>query len=75
MAVLQYIGTLEGERSKLKAQVRRLADENNWLRQELQKTQQLLQETEVELGTVQEEKHHLNYMMSLPKVIVNVLTL
>lgn len=75
MAVLQYIGTLEGERGKLKAQVRRLADENNWLRQELQKTQQLLQETEVELGTVQEEKHHLNYMMSLPKVIVNILTL
>lgn len=69
LAVLQYISSLESDKGKLKAQVRRLADENNWLRQELQKTQQSLQDTEIELSKAIEEKQHLNYLLSLPKVM------
>lgn len=61
---------LESERGKLKTQVRRLADENAWLRQELQTSQATLQEVETELCKVKEERHHLNYLMSLPQVIL-----
>uniref|UniRef100_A0A1X7UMA2 Kinesin light chain n=1 Tax=Amphimedon queenslandica TaxID=400682 RepID=A0A1X7UMA2_AMPQE len=67
-AIIEYIEYGEGERAKLKAQVRRLADENGWLRQELQKCQQSLQESEVELCKVQEEKEQLSYLVNLPQV-------
>lgn len=69
-AVIEYIEYGEGERAKLKAQVRRLADENGWLRQELQKCQQSLQESELELSKVQEEKDQLSYLVNLPQVNV-----
>jgi kinesin light chain len=67
MGVLQYISSLENDKGKLKAQVKRLADENNWLRQELQKTQQALQDAEVEWTKIKEEKEQLNYLLSLAK--------
>lgn len=65
--ILQYIGSLEGDKKKLRAQVRRLADENSWLRQELQRTQQQLQEVESEACKIKEEKQHLEYTISLSK--------
>jgi len=46
----------------LKAQVRRLADENNWLRKELNETQQQLQDVEVELATLKEEKEYKQFL-------------
>ena len=67
--ILQYIGSLEGDKKKLRAQVRRLADENSWLRQELQRTQQQLQEVESEACKIKEEKQHLEYTISLSKVV------
>ena len=45
----------------LRAQVKRLASENNWLRKELNEHQQLLQETEVQLARVKEEKKQLQF--------------
>ena len=68
LLVVQYINSLEGDKHKLRAQVRRLADENGWLRQQLQRTQQQLQEAESESYKLKEEKQHLEYMVSYSRV-------
>lgn len=60
---------MDTEKHKLKAQVRRLADENNWLRKELNEIRQQLQDAEVELATLREEKEHRDFVNStVPKV-------
>lgn len=60
---------MESEKQKLKAQVRRLADENNWLRKELNEARQQLQDAEVDLATLREEKEHRDFVNStVPKV-------
>lgn len=43
MALAGHLQTVEAEKQKLKAQVRRLCQENAWLRDELNSTQQKLQ--------------------------------
>ena len=70
VAVANHLNVMETEKHKLKAQVRRLADENNWLRKELNETRQQLQDAEVELATLREEKQHRDFMKStvVPKV-------
>ena len=68
MTLLQYVIVLEDDRGKLKAQVRRIAEENGWLRQELQRHTNLLMETESELCRVKEDKQHLEYLLATPKV-------
>lgn len=45
MALAGHLQTVEAEKQKLKAQVRRLCQENAWLRDELNSTQQKLQAT------------------------------
>ena len=66
-ALASYLSELEAERHKLKAQVRRLCEENNWLRKELEESQQQLQECEVNLAQVKEEKEALEFQVSLVK--------
>lgn len=61
---LQYI---EAEKQKLRAQVRRLCQENAWLRDELANTQQRLQESEQKCATLTEEKVHLQFMAEMKK--------
>ena len=68
LVLVQYINGLDGDKHRLKAQVRRLADENNWLRQELQKMQQQLQDVESEAYKLKEEKQHLEYTVALSRV-------
>ncbi|CAI8037464.1 Kinesin light chain 1 [Geodia barretti] len=63
----QYVNTLEGDKKTLRAQVKRLASENNWLRKELAEHQQLLQETEIQLARVREEKEQLEFTLSNQK--------
>lgn len=58
-----YISTLESDKQKLKAQVKRLCSENNWLRKELTDHQQLLQETEIALVKVKEEKENMEFLL------------
>ena len=58
-----YINTLESDKQKLKAQVKRLCSENNWLRKELTDHQQLLQETEISLAKVKEEKENMEFLL------------
>lgn len=43
MALAGHLQTVEADKQKLKAQVRRLCQENAWLRDELNSTQQKLQ--------------------------------
>ena len=62
LMVANYISELEGEKLKLRAQVKRLCAENNWLRESLTESQQLLQEAEVSLGRLKVDKEHLEFL-------------
>jgi len=62
VAIANHLNAIESEKQMLKAQVRRLADENNWLRKELNESQQQLQDVEVELATLKEEKEYKQFL-------------
>ena len=67
MALAVHIQNGEAEKQKLRAQVRRLCQENGWLRDELANTQQKLQHSEQLAAQLEEEKKHLEFMNSLKK--------
>ncbi|KAI4886503.1 hypothetical protein NFI96_024872 [Prochilodus magdalenae] len=67
MALSAHLGSLEAEKQKLRAQVRRLCQENQWLRDELSTAQQKLQEKEQEVVTLEEQNRHLQFMSSIRK--------
>lgn len=62
---------VEAEKQKLRAQVRRLCQENAWLRDELANTQQKLQSSEQVVAQLEEDKKHLEFMNSLRKYDVD----
>lgn len=59
-----YTSSLESDKMKLTAQVKRLCGENNWLRKSLTESQQLLQETEISMSKLLVEKEHLEFLQS-----------
>ena len=65
MALCKHLSQVEAEKQKLKAQVRRLCQENAWLREELSTTQTKLQQSEQANVQLEEEKKHLEFMNSL----------
>uniref|UniRef100_A0A2L2YKV3 Kinesin light chain n=1 Tax=Parasteatoda tepidariorum TaxID=114398 RepID=A0A2L2YKV3_PARTP len=67
MALANHLQTEEAEKQKLKAQVRRLCQENAWLRDELANTQQKLQASEQQVVQLEEDKKQLEFMNSLKK--------
>ncbi|XP_077397777.1 kinesin light chain 3 [Festucalex cinctus] len=67
MALSAHLGSLEAEKQKLRAQVRRLCQENQWLRDELAGAQQRLQEREQDVVTLEEHNKHLQFMASIRK--------
>merc|ERR550519_1450477 len=67
---LQYV---EAEKQKLRAQVRRLCQENAWLRDELANTQQRLQASEQQVANLDEEKKHLEFINSIKKYDADVI--
>uniref|UniRef100_A0A3B3XXU1 Kinesin light chain n=1 Tax=Poecilia mexicana TaxID=48701 RepID=A0A3B3XXU1_9TELE len=67
MALSSHLGSLEAEKQKLRAQVRRLVQENQWLRDELAGAQQRLQDKEQEVVTLEEQNKHLQFMSSIRK--------
>ncbi|XP_052007499.1 kinesin light chain 1-like isoform X3 [Xyrauchen texanus] len=67
MALSGHLSTVEAEKQKLRAQVRRLCQENQWLRDELAGTQQRLQKSEQSVAQLEEEKKHLEFMNQLKK--------
>uniref|UniRef100_A0A3B4BZM7 Kinesin light chain n=1 Tax=Pygocentrus nattereri TaxID=42514 RepID=A0A3B4BZM7_PYGNA len=66
-ALANHLSTVEAEKQKLRAQVRRLCQENQWLRDELSNTQQKLQKSEQTVAQLEEEKKHLEFMNQLKK--------
>ncbi|KAJ8970233.1 hypothetical protein NQ317_015673 [Molorchus minor] len=67
MALASHLQLVEAEKQKLRAQVRRLCQENAWLRDELASTQQRLQASEQTVAQLEEEKRHLEFMRSVSK--------
>lgn len=67
MALASHLQIVEAEKQKLRTQVRRLCQENAWLRDELANTQQKLQASEQTVAQLEEEKKHLEFMASIRK--------
>lgn len=67
MALANHLQNVEAEKQKLRTQVRRLCQENAWLRDELANTQQKLQASEQNVAQLEEEKKHLEFMASVRK--------
>lgn len=67
IALANHLQYVEAEKQKLRAQVRRLCQENAWLRDELANTQQKLQVSEQRSATLEEEKKHLEFMSEMKK--------
>ncbi|XP_015272027.1 PREDICTED: kinesin light chain 3 [Gekko japonicus] len=65
IALSSHIGALEAEKQKLRAQVKRLSQENVWLREELSITQLRLQQSEETVAQLEEEKKHLEFLNQL----------
>uniref|UniRef100_A0A2R8NAB7 Kinesin light chain n=1 Tax=Callithrix jacchus TaxID=9483 RepID=A0A2R8NAB7_CALJA len=65
LALASHLTTVESEKQKLRAQVRRLCQENQWLRDELAGTQQRLQRSEQAVAQLEEEKKHLEFLGQL----------
>uniref|UniRef100_A0A2K5NV30 Kinesin light chain n=1 Tax=Cercocebus atys TaxID=9531 RepID=A0A2K5NV30_CERAT len=57
-----HVGALEAEKQKKKSQARRLAQENVWLREELEETQRRLRASEEKKTQLEEEKRHLEFL-------------
>ncbi|XP_021120212.1 kinesin light chain 2 isoform X1 [Heterocephalus glaber] len=68
LALSSHLGAVESEKQKLRAQVRRLVQENQWLREELAGTQQKLQHSEQAVAQLEEEKQHLLFMSQIRKL-------
>ncbi|XP_069036568.1 kinesin light chain 2 isoform X2 [Lepisosteus oculatus] len=67
IALSSHLSAVEAEKQKLRAQVRRLCQENQWLRDELAGTQQRLQRSEQSVAQLEEEKKHLEFMNQIRK--------
>ncbi|XP_075233743.1 kinesin light chain isoform X5 [Lycorma delicatula] len=67
MALASHLQIVEAEKQKLRTQVRRLCQENAWLRDELANTQQKLQASEQAVAQLEEEKKHVEFLASVRK--------
>lgn len=59
--------SFEAEKQKLRAHIRRLCQENAWLRDELANTQQKLQASEQMVAQLEEEKKEIEFFNSIKK--------
>jgi len=66
-ALAGHLQAVEAEKQKLRSQVKRLCQENTWLRDELASTQQKLQASEQNAAQLEEDKKHLEFMNSIKK--------
>jgi regulator of replication initiation timing len=72
LALANHLQQTEAEKQKLRSQVRRLCQENAWLRDELANTQQRLQHSEQRVATLEEEKKHAEFMSDMRKYDADV---
>jgi kinesin light chain len=68
IALQQHLQMVEAEKHKLRAQAKRLSQENAWLRDELSKTQQKLMDADKEKITLEQENKHLKFNLSLKEI-------
>ncbi|KAG9508614.1 hypothetical protein GZH46_02884 [Fragariocoptes setiger] len=68
IALSQHLQNVEAEKHKLRAQCKRLSQENAWLRDELATTQQKLRESEKERVAISGDLEHLKFMDSLRSI-------
>lgn len=62
-----YLQSFEAEKQKIKSQVKRLCQENAWLRDELATTQKKLQDSEQHAAQLEVELSHLKFFKELKK--------
>lgn len=62
------MNTIEAEKHKLRAQVRRLCQENAWLREELDSTHERLQQSEQNVAMLEEKLEHAQFMLDMKKI-------
>jgi len=67
IALASHLQAVESDKQKLRATVRRLGQENTWLRDELASTQQRLQRSEQHCAELEEQKKHLEFMDEMKK--------
>ncbi|XP_067939090.1 kinesin light chain-like [Watersipora subatra] len=65
MALAQHLQQVEAEKQKLRVQVKRLCQENGWLRDELATTQQKLQQSEQKVAIMEVENEQLAFMKTM----------
>ena len=65
LALSAHVGVLEAEKQRLRAQARRLAQENTWLREELEETQRRLRASEEAVAQLEEETSPLQFLGQL----------
>jgi len=63
-----HLNSLESDKQRSKALIKRLCQENAWLRDELANTQNKLQMAEQTIVQLEEEKNHLEFMKSIRKI-------
>lgn len=67
MQLSNYLQSIEAEKQKIKSQVKRLCQENAWLRDELAAAQKKLQESEQYSAQIEVELSHLKFLKELRK--------
>ena len=63
-----HLNSLESDKQRSKALIKRLCQENAWLRDELANTQNKLQMAEQTIVQLEEDKNHLEFMKSIRKI-------
>lgn len=67
LVLASQLQSFEAEKQKLKAHIRRLCQENTWLRDELANTQQKLQASEQMVAQLEEDKKEIEFFNSIKK--------
>lgn len=69
-----YLQSIEAEKQKIKSQVKRLCQENAWLRDELAAAQKKLQESEQNAAQLEVELSHLKFLKEIRKYDEDLVT-
>lgn len=67
LSLASHFDTLEADRSMARLEMRRVKDENDWLREELEDTEKRLEDALARLAGIEEEKKHWLFMEEVRK--------
>eukprot|EP00092_Neocalanus_flemingeri_P014254 GFUD01015374.1.p1 GENE.GFUD01015374.1~~GFUD01015374.1.p1 ORF type:complete len:280 (+),score=89.55 GFUD01015374.1:597-1436(+) len=67
LSLASHFDTLEADRSMARLEMRRVKDENDWLREELEDTEKRLEDALARLAGLEEEKKHWLFMEEVRK--------